>query len=78
MQKTRLFTMISGYSRWTVERATDWERSMPWLVGCNYLPRTAVNQLEMWQRETCDPTTLNRELGWGRLARLQQRAGISP
>ncbi len=37
---------------------------MPWLVGCNYIPRTAINQLEMWQPETFDPETIKEELGW--------------
>lgn len=30
----------------------------------NYVPSTAVNQLEMWQAETFDPKTIDRELGW--------------
>ncbi|MHC5000799.1 MAG: hypothetical protein ACYTE1_08295 [Planctomycetota bacterium] len=34
------------------------------MVGCNYLPATACNQLEMWQAETFDPETIDRELGW--------------
>ncbi|HEY9508723.1 MAG TPA: 1,4-beta-xylanase, partial [Verrucomicrobiae bacterium] len=35
--------------RWTVERAQTWYRSYPWLVGANFVPSTAINQLEMWQ-----------------------------
>jgi hypothetical protein len=34
------------------------------LVGCNFIPSTAVNQLEMWQGPTFDPTTIGRELAW--------------
>ncbi|MFN7150575.1 MAG: hypothetical protein ACK4V6_14005 [Microthrixaceae bacterium] len=34
------------------------------LVGCNFIPSTAGNQLEMWQRDTFDPATIDRELGW--------------
>ena len=30
----------------------------------NYVPRTAVNQLEMWQTETWDPDTIDEELSW--------------
>lgn len=41
-----------------------WFEEQPWLVGCNYVPRTAVNQLEMWQAETFDPTTIEQELLW--------------
>jgi hypothetical protein len=33
-------------------------------VGCNFTPSSAGNQLEMWQAETFDPTTIQRELGW--------------
>jgi hypothetical protein len=32
--------------------------------GANFIPSTAINQLEMWQEETFDPETIDRELGW--------------
>ena len=50
--------------RWTAEKANAWYREQPWLVGCNFTPSTAINQLEMWQAETFDADTINRELGW--------------
>ena len=50
--------------RWTRERAAAWAREHPWLVGCNYIPSTAINQLEMWQAETFDEAAIDRELGW--------------
>lgn len=50
--------------RWTRERAAAWHAAQPWLVGCNYLASTAVNQLEMFQADTFDPVTIDRELGW--------------
>jgi len=50
--------------RWTAERANAWVDAQPWLVGCNFAPSTAVNQLEMWQADTFDPDTMDRELGW--------------
>lgn len=50
--------------RWTEERANQWYDQQPWLVGCNFIPSTAINQLEMWQAETFDPETIDRELGW--------------
>jgi len=50
--------------KWTVEKAAEWYSNMPWLVGCNFLPSTAVNQIEMWREETYDPETIDRELGW--------------
>jgi Cellulase (glycosyl hydrolase family 5) len=49
---------------WPPERAAAWGREHPWLVGCNYIPSTAINQLEMWQADTFDPATIDRELGW--------------
>ena len=33
-------------------------------MGCNFVPSTAGNQLEMFQRETFDPETIERELTW--------------
>ena len=50
--------------RWTKEKAAAWYKDEPWLVGCNYIPSTAINQLEMWQKDTWDPKTIDRELGW--------------
>src|SRR6516162_10459729 len=50
--------------RWTAERAQAWYKSQPWLVGANFVPSTAINQLEMWQAETFDPATIDRELGY--------------
>ena len=54
---------MSG-ERWSLERSTIWGEEVGWLVGCNFTPSTAGNQLEMWQPETFDPETINRELGW--------------
>jgi hypothetical protein len=50
--------------RWTEEQAAAWYDKQPWLVGCNFLPSTAINQLEMWQADTFDAETIDRELGW--------------
>ena len=50
--------------RWSAERANEWYRQRPWLVGSNFIPSTAINQLEMWQAETFDLPTIDRELGW--------------
>lgn len=49
--------------RWSEEKARTWYAKQPWLVGCNYLPANAINQLEMWQAETFDLPTIERELG---------------
>jgi hypothetical protein len=50
--------------RWTADRANAWHKKQPWLVGCNFIPSSAINQLEMWQEDTFDPKTIDRELGW--------------
>lgn len=50
--------------RWSTEHAQTWYQSYPWLVGANFVPSTAINQLEMWQAETFDPATIDRELGY--------------
>jgi hypothetical protein len=41
---------------WTNSKAISWYKQQPWPAGCNYLPVTAINQLEMWQSETFDTT----------------------
>jgi hypothetical protein len=51
-------------ARWTTARANAWYSQQPWLVGANYIPRDAINQLEMWQADTFDPTEIDQELGW--------------
>lgn len=50
--------------RWSKERAASWYAALPWLVGCNFTPSYAINQLEFWQPETFDLPTIERELGW--------------
>jgi len=49
---------------WTAQQAKTWQKRQGWRVGADFLPSTAINQLEMWQAETFDPTTIDRELGW--------------
>ncbi len=50
--------------RWSQERAWKWYAAQPWLFGFNFVPSTAVNDTEMWQAETFDPKTMDRELAW--------------
>ena len=50
--------------QWSVARASTWYDQRPWPVGFNYAPRYAINQLEMWQKETFDPVIIDQELGW--------------
>ena len=49
---------------WSKENANVWSKEQRWLVGSDFLPSTAINQLEMWQAETFDTATIDRELGW--------------
>lgn len=49
--------------RWTEAQAKAWYDRQPWLVGSNYAPASAINQLEMWQADTWNPTEIDRELG---------------
>ncbi len=51
-------------ARWTEETANDWYAKQPWLVGSNYIPADAINELEMWQAESFDPKRIDLELGW--------------
>ena len=50
--------------RWTEAQANAWYAQQPWLVGSNYIPATAINELEMWQADTFDPKRIDLELGW--------------
>ena len=51
-------------ARWSVEKANAWYKARPWMSGANFIPSTAINQLEMWQAATFDPATIDKELGW--------------
>ncbi|RRB00053.1 endo-1,4-beta-xylanase [Larkinella rosea] len=50
--------------QWTPKQANDWYKSQPWLVGSNFLPASAINQLEMWQAQSFDPKRIDKELGY--------------
>ena len=49
---------------WTQKMAAQWYAKQGWLRGCDFIPSTAINQLEMWQAETFDSATISRELGF--------------
>jgi hypothetical protein len=55
---------LQAQDRWSEERANAWYAQQPWPVGANFLPSTAINELEMWQAESFDTATIDRELGW--------------
>ena len=51
---------------WSKARARAWADSTSWLVGSNFAPSNAINQLEMWQPATFDTATIDRELALAR------------
>jgi len=57
-------TWASQAERWTEKTANDWYAHQPWLVGSNYNPASAINELEMWQADSFDPKRIDLELGW--------------
>ena len=62
-----LFVLTNTFSQpkiWTKEKANNWYKNQGWLVGADFLPSTAINQLEMWQAGTFDASTIDKELGW--------------
>ena len=56
--------VLAQTPKWSEKEANDWYAKQPWLVGSNYIPATAINQLEMWQADTFDTTRIDMELGW--------------
>lgn len=49
---------------WSKEKAWNWYKTIGWVNGSDYIPSTAINQLEMWQSESYDPETINKEFGY--------------
>ena len=49
--------------RWDAARANAWYDQQPWLVGANYVPSDAINELEMFQDATFDAALNDKELG---------------
>lgn len=50
--------------RWSAEKAHRWYEGQGWMVGCDFIPSNAINQLEMWQEATFSPDLIDKELGW--------------
>ncbi len=88
MKKIHLFlfcaALSSGYGAaaqkeravWTTEKANAWYAQKPWLRGCDFIPSTAINQLEMWQAGTFDPATIDRGTGLRGIYRAELHAGL--
>ena len=49
---------------WSKQKAKEWHKNQGWISGCNFQPSSTINQIEMWQSETFDATTIDKELGW--------------
>ena len=61
-----LFTAVAlaQQPRWTEAKANAWYAGQPWLVGADYIPANAINELEMFQASSFDPGRIDLELGW--------------
>ena len=52
--------------QWSKDKSFEWYKNNEWIVGCNYLPSNAINQLEMFQSDTYDAEMNLRELTWAK------------
>src|SRR5687767_15506807 len=66
MASSRKVRAAEQPGRWPAQQANAWYAKQPWLVGANFGPSTAINQLEMFQADTFDLETIDRELGWAK------------
>src|SRR6266478_1146222 len=57
-------TGSAATEKWTAKAANDWYKKQPFMIGANFYPATAVNELEMWQADTFDAKRIDLELGW--------------
>jgi hypothetical protein len=57
-------SLAAAGPRWTEAQAKEWYARQGFLVGANFVPATAINELEMWQAATFDPKRIDLELGW--------------
>jgi hypothetical protein len=54
------FGLASSAQPRSAQRANDWYHQQPFLVGSNFIPSTAMNQLQVWQADTFDlPTNVD-------------------
>ena len=68
-----LALLLAGHAfaettQWPAAKANAWYAKQRWLVGANYIPADAINQLEMWQADTFNPAQIDKELGWAEAA----------
>jgi len=57
------FSVSSAFAQvWSAAKANAWYKSKAWLVGANYIPAYAINQLEFWQEDTFNEKEIDKEL----------------
>ena len=59
-----LTALAATSPKWSEQEANAWYQKQPFLVGSNYIPATAINELEMWQADSFDPQRVDLELRW--------------
>lgn len=59
-----IIPLAAQSQRWSEEKANNWYKQQPWLVGSNFIPADAINELEMWQADSFNPQEIDKELGW--------------
>ncbi len=57
--------------KWSIEKANQWQEKTPWLVGSNFIPSTAINQLEMYLSKE-EELALLRQQAEAMTAQMQQ------
>lgn len=60
---TSFLPALAQNARWSESKANDWYAKQPWLVGSNFIPSDAINELEMFQAATFNPALNDKELG---------------
>ncbi len=55
---------LADTARWSADKINHWYAQQRWLIGANYVPADAINQLEMWQAETWSPAQIEKEFAW--------------
>lgn len=46
---------------WTTQKTNNWYKDKGWIVGFNYVTSSAINSTEMWDADTFDSVTIQKE-----------------
>ena len=41
--------LVERHGPWTKEKAWEWYDAQPWIRGCNYMPASCANHIDLWQ-----------------------------